>query len=53
MDDPAIINRLFDHVIDLPLPCGWDEASIQEYNEYLDQLEEYSGEQELPEDFTF
>lgn len=40
----------------IPMPQvspEWDEATIQEYNEYLDWLEEATGEQELPEDFTF
>lgn len=32
---------------------NWDEAAVQEYNEYLDWLEEATGEQELPEDFKF
>lgn len=31
----------------------WNEATMEEYNEYLDWLEEASGEQELPEDYKF
>jgi hypothetical protein len=46
-EDPAVLDKWT--IIEVQL----DEADCQEYNEYLDWLEATTGEQEMPEDFSY
>jgi hypothetical protein len=47
--DPAFLDKWL--IIEVPVQSNFDNN--QEYNEYLDWLESTTGEQELPEDFSY
>jgi hypothetical protein len=52
--DPAFLALLDKWlIIEVPVQSNFDDATNQEYNEYLDWLEVTTGEQEMPEDFSY